>query len=478
MKRPDELDKLFSNARLEPDRRFVQGLRKRLNMAQGRASLQGVRAVSLRRFGLRALVPVAMVLGVALVLVGVALLRPAPQRPGRMASKGTILISKLYGIATADTLPPPSATTFWDTTQTAASGPAAEACHVYLDGPNPPIRSLMFKDGDVTAFWSKTPGSAVAYMSYSEDPDTPAFDTDTLTASQDSQLRSALIGAVLTDKDGKPLPGDATTALKQTGSYDLYATRATRLKDDSGPMPDCPVQFMHLRIDAASSMFSELDVYNGAVADDKLAFKLTQAITTGTGDFAAEQSAFDAVGFNLEQAKAQQTQADYAHVDNAAAGYQFFYHKSFLGKPTMTELKNADGDVVAYDFKFAKQPQVKYRMYTAKANDQNPKNLAELQATAQAKGWRVLSDDKQAGVRYPGYPQAPTETYMVTDGTTEYGMFASGTPDIPYVYVEAPLYFGQRIVHEPGLVPSTADDVLSLLSVMVFTPGSPVPVGL
>ncbi|HSX31561.1 MAG TPA: hypothetical protein VLE99_06625, partial [Candidatus Saccharimonadales bacterium] len=311
-------------------------------------------------------------------------------------------------------------------------------------------------------------------MSYSEDPDTPAFDPNVLSVAQNGQLSGLLQGAKLTDVNGTALPDDAATAIKTTGAYELYAAHATRLKDDSGPMPDCPVQLMDLKIDVATGMFADVTVYNGQVAPDKLAFELKQQIVTDTGNFATEEPKLVAEGFNLERAKAF-AQSAVTNVANEPAGFEFWYRKAALGKATVSG--DSDG-VISYSF--AKYPQVTFRVYTAQATGQEPKNLASLKATATASGWQILSDDVQHGIKYPGYSAADTELFTATDGTKDYAMFATGTPDAPYAYVELPVGLGDRTDPATGEQPSLSyveSQALSVANIFVFTPGSTVPVG-
>lgn len=426
MKRADELVSLFSDARLEPDKRFVRGLRKQLVKPK-------------RQFGLRTLVPLTAASGVALAVLGLAIMQQAPVKESKGAKpERTVLLSKLYGMAMADSLPEHTATTFWSVLQSTTTGPQAAACNVNIEGATTPSKPvLLFRDGAISASWGHNDYDGSDSMRYSEDSEMPAFDADVLAISKNAQFGGVLSAATLTDRNGKPLPSNIATALKATGSYDLYATYATKLPDGTDPMPGCPIQFIHLKVDAASGMFTEYAEYNGPIRDTNLAFKATQTIQTATGNFAANLPKFTAVGFNLEQARAQQAKVTTAHVINTAAGYEFLYFRSVLGMDSMTEIKAPDGGVAAYAYHFAKQPGVLYRMYTARTGNQQPKDIAALKAMAQAKGWRVLTDQKQT-VGPGGFLSPNLETYVVTDGVTQYGMVATGKANIPYVYAQAP----------------------------------------
>lgn len=459
MKRTDELDKLFGDERLEPRATFVHQLAKQ--------SGQPDRAPKRARFG-RRLALGSGVLAVALVLVAVPLLRPAsPSAP----LVRTILLKKLYATAMADELPQQPDTTFWDVTQTDNGGPAMASCNSNVQYYRE--HDLFFRKDNVTAAWISATNGATD-MEYSADADVPAFNTNALTTAQNGQISWALNHGTLTDVNGKPLPGDAATAIKAAGTYELYATYPTLVKGTDSPLASCPMRLMDIKIDAATGMFTEVDEYNGAISPDKLVDTIQQSIKTAAGDFVAVEPRFVAVGFNLQQATANAEQ-NVSEVANKAGGYEFWYRKAFFGAANLSEEKNVDGTTGVYAYQFAKQPNVKYRFYTAKAENQAPKDLADLKGVAAVHSWQVLDDETQQNILYPGYAGANTELYEVSDGTTEYIMFATGTPDIPYVYIEAPLGTGKQNITDPLGRTLTQDDIEMLSNVMLFVPGTTPP---
>jgi hypothetical protein len=411
------------------------------------------------RFG-RRLALAGGVLVLALLLVAVPLLRPMSTSNKPLAAR-TVLLKDLYASAMADELPKQPGITFWDVTQADNGGPAMVSCNSDIQPYTE--HDLFFKKDNVTAFWS-TANNGFTGMYYSDDADIPAFNTNALTTAQNGQFGWALDHSKLTDVNGKPLPGDAATAIKTSGVYEIYATYPTLNKTTNGPLAGCPTRMMDLKIDAATGMFTEADEYNGSIAPDNLIDTMKQTITTATGDFTSVEPKFDAMGFNLTEAKANTVDLP-AEVVNQSGGYEFWYHKATLGEATLSTQKNSDGGLGVYSYSFAKQPDVKYRLYTAKAQSQVPKDLADLKSMVAADGWQVISDQTQKDIGYSDYPAADTELYEVTDGTTEYIMLATGTPDIPYVYVEAPASFGV----------GSLSDAEMLSGVMLFRPGTTPP---
>ncbi|HSX31296.1 MAG TPA: hypothetical protein VLE99_05240, partial [Candidatus Saccharimonadales bacterium] len=188
-KQPRGLEKLFSDVQLKPDKRFVRDLSKQLG-APGEPKQHA------RRLG-RRLATAGGVLLLSLVLIGVTTLRPAPKQLSR-----TVLLKQLYATAMADELPAPaqSTVTFWDVTQTASGGPAAQACNATIEPYTE--HTILFKQGDTTALLTKITSNNIVGMSYSEDPDTPAFDPNVLSVAQNGQLSGLLQGAKLTDVNG------------------------------------------------------------------------------------------------------------------------------------------------------------------------------------------------------------------------------------------------------------------------------------
>lgn len=448
MKRTDELEKLFGDAQLEPRPGFERQLSGQLkppNEPRNRL-----------RFGRRVALAGGVLL-IALALVALPLLRPVSNPKSPIAR--TILLKNLYATAMADNLPQQSSATFWDVTQTDSGGPAMASCNSFIQPYTE--HDLFFKKDNITAMWS-TATNGFTGMYYSDDADVPAFNTDALTTAQNGQFSWALNHSKLTDVHGKPLPGDAATAIKSSGTYEIYATYPTLDKATNAPLASCQTRIMDLKVDAATGMFTEADEYNGTIAPDKLVDSMKQTITTATGSFTDVEPKFTAVGFNLTQAKANTTQFT-AKVLNVTGGYEFWYHKSIMGEPTLTQDKNSDGSTGVYEYHFVKQPNVKYRLYTANAENQAPKDLADLKRMAASQNWQIVADDTQQGIGFPGYPNATTELYEVGDGATDYLMFATGTPDIPYVYVEMPIDSG------------AAGDINLLSNVMLFKPGSTPP---
>lgn len=451
LRRSDDLEKQFGDAQLEPHPEFIRQLSGQLELSNGPKKYA--------RLNRRVVLATGGALVLALALVALPLLRPVPTSNTSKPLARTILLKDLYATAMADELPKQSATTFWDVTQTDNGGPAMASCNSNVQPYTE--HDLFFMKDNVTAMWS-TATNGFTGMYYSDDADVPAFNTDALTTAQNGQFSWALNHGKLTDVNGKPLPGDAATAIKSSGTYEIYATYPTLDKATNKPLASCQTRMMDLKIDAATGMFTEADEYNGSIAPDKLVDSAKQTIKTATGSFADVEPKFDAMGFNLAQAKANTVQFTTKET-NVAGGYEFWYHKSIMGVPTLSQEKNSDGSTGVYAYSFAKQPDVKYRLYTAKAENQVPKDLADLKSMATAQGWQVLVDDTQPGIGYPGYSNATTELYEASDGTTEYLMFATGTPDVPYVYIEMPLDS------------SAAGDIDLLSNVMLFKPGTTPP---
>jgi hypothetical protein len=474
MKSLREFEKMFSDERLEPTAAFDRRLKGQL-FENNRIARHSKRLWLMAASGLM----------VAVLVVGFSLIRPASD--SKLAR--TVLVKDLYAKALADKLPEQPGVTFWDIIEKYSYGPQAEACSTRALEGSSSYESLLYKKANITAFFSKSGLSdGLDYMAYSEDPEVPAFDTDSLGMQSSSITSLMAMGGELTDVNGRPLADNATVADKTSGSYDLYILIQIEPGKYPERKPGCETQMAHLVFDASKQTFSKITIYNGKnMSADNMAFETNRSITTESGSFESVLPLFEAKGFDLERAKLEMTQQAYVQVVNQAAGYEFFYNKAVLGKASLKEIKNAQGQVVVYSYTYAKQPKVVHKIYTAHAKDVDVPvaNIEEFKQMADRYGWKITTDDLQNTLPYPqlpGYPAAPTEYVAAESADYKYSMSSTGTPDIPFAYVEAPKGVGVRYLIDPAtgqddksLPPS--DDALGLVGISVFKPGTKPPVG-
>lgn len=467
-KQKNELESLFADTMLQPSDSFVKGLRKQLfTKPQSK----------IRKLWLGTATASAL----ALVVIAASIIRPpVPRQAANM-----ILVRDLYAKALAYEPQPTGNITYWDITQTMEFGPQADTCM----GPDAargeikPTRTLFYKHDSTTAMYimGGWPG-AIPTMGYSEDPDVAAFDEDTLNGAENAEIKS-LIGAQLTDERGNPLPSDAKVPQKTSGSYNIYSKMVFSPDNLKEYAPGCETLFTHIQIDAASGVFTRAEVFNKELGAQNLSLAYVQQVTTKSGSFEEILPLMQSEGFDLEKAKAETARISYVQVENKAAGYGFSYHKAYLGKPELTEVKNAEGKVTAYVYRFPKYPEIQFRIYTAAATNRQPKDVETLAARAKANGWNLQYDSNFEQVFYDKYGNESMRRFIADDGVRKYGMVATGSPDIPYVYVEAPVKLGVVKTVDPYItnpeveIPDT-DYVLSLLSLWVYPPGTEPPSGL
>lgn len=470
MKDPNkELSELFSNSRLAPSDAFQKRLSKQLTAKPKRSYL-------------RFLAPVAAVAMVAVLLLGVSLFQPSA--PKRLA-KRTVLLSSLYASALADELPRVDATNFWSITTNYTNGPAAEQCGLKrVDNVDyPSTTGLYYKDTSTTAYYMYGGFASDQFIGgYSEDVDVPAFDIDSLSSSESGVIRGMLVGAVLTDKDGNKLPKDATTPFKSSGIYDLYALNISTPDDKKNYVEGCERLVIHIQIDASKGSYNLIEVFNKSITPENLFHSQNQYIETkSVASFTDVLPIFQAAGFDLETAKATTAQFDYVEETNKAAGMQFYYRKSSLGRAGGTAVKNGVGEVTEYRYNFAKQPEVVYHFYTAAGVAKAEyRNVAELKAEAVAKNWTIVADEPQPGIILRDYGQVKSHYFKAHDGKFTYQMNDSGSTDLPIVFVKIPYGLGDKeISNEYDGSTFIANDLLSPAgSALYFKPGTSPPKGL